>query len=434
MEQFVLDVAGLSDRGMKREHNEDAWATPPENLTSDQVAAKGRLYLVADGVGGHLAGDVASRMAVEIIQQRYYADPSPDVGASLTAAIQAASQQIDHESAARLERRGMSTTVTAVVLRGNELTVANVGDSRTYLIRKGQAQQVTSDHTWVEEQVRVGLITREEAARHPQRNIITRSLGGSQKLEVDIFREHIEPEDSILLCSDGLSNMVTSEEIGAVVNQGLKAEVAVKELIELAKQRGAPDNVTAVLLNAVRPTRGGFGRFLLTAGILGSFALVAAGLAFGVLFKPNKNGNVLSQEPTPDTDTSLSSSPLITAASSTPVGDIFSPPELVWPAEDVPLAAGEQITFTWNWEDELEDGKFIFLLQPGEDKQPLVHAELPLNQRQFIISQPLDAGRYLWTLTVSGSEAQNRRAGRVFSVVEPTPTTSPRGSNSGLPR
>jgi len=281
MEHFVLDVAVLSDRGVKRDHNEDAWSLPPEGLTPGQIATKGRLYIVADGVGGHQAGDVASMMTVEIVQQRYYADPSPDVASSLIAAIQTASQKIDQESAARSERRGMSTTVTAVVLRGTELTVANVGDSRTYLIHQGQMRQVTNDHSWVEEQVRGGLITREEAAKHPQRNIITRSLGGNREVEVDIFEERMGPGDSVLLCSDGLSNMVLDQEIAAIVSEGWKAEAVVNELIELAKQRGAPDNVTAVLLNIVRHARGGWGRRLIVAGILGGLALVIGWLVLG---------------------------------------------------------------------------------------------------------------------------------------------------------
>jgi serine/threonine protein phosphatase PrpC len=252
MNQFVLDVAGLSDRGVKRDHNEDAWAGPHPSLTREQLGKKGQLYVVADGVGGHQAGDVASLMAVEIIQQQYYADPSATVVASLKAAIQSANDQIVREATARLARRGMSTTVTAAVVRDDQLIVANVGDSRTYLIHNGQARQLTDDHTWVEEQVRVGLISRTEAAKHPQRNIITRSLGSDRTLDIDIFEAKLDPGHSILLCSDGLSNLISKQEIGNIVNKGWLAEEAVNELIELAIKRAAPDNVTAVLINIVR--------------------------------------------------------------------------------------------------------------------------------------------------------------------------------------
>ncbi len=282
MKQYKLDAAGLSDRGIKRDHNEDAWAGPPAQLKEEQLANKGWLYVVADGVGGHLDGDVASQIAVEIIQQQYYADPSPDVATSLTAAIQTASDLIGQEAAAKLEQRGMSTTVTAAVLRGERLIVANVGDSRTFLIpgkhsreRTEHVRQITTDHTWVEEQVQAGIITHEEAARHPQRNIITRSLGSDQKLYVDIFEEPVAPGDAVLLCSDGLSNMVTMDEIGSTVQAGRTPEATVRQLVELAKQRGAPDNVTAVLLKIQRPSAG-IGQVRSMAIVLGLIAGVLA--------------------------------------------------------------------------------------------------------------------------------------------------------------
>lgn len=253
MKQFLLDVAGLSDRGMKRERNEDAWSAPHQNLTPEQLATKGKLYVVADGVGGNRAGDVASKMAAEIIQLRFYDEPSVDVPASLRAAIEAASMEIRREAASQPARRDMRTTVTAAVLRGDELTVANVGDSRTYLIRKAGTHQLTKDHTWVQEQVQSGLISREDAKRHAYRNIITRSLGSKQAPEIDMYQRNIEPGDWVLLCSDGLSNRVSDREIGEIVSQNWTAEAAAYELVELTKTRGAPDNVTAVLINVVRP-------------------------------------------------------------------------------------------------------------------------------------------------------------------------------------
>jgi serine/threonine protein phosphatase PrpC len=253
MMHYLLDAAGASDRGVKREHNEDAWSGPHPDLAPKQISAKGRLYLVADGVGGHQAGDVASKMAVEIVQQRYYADPAPDVATRLKSAIQTANQQIEQEASARPTRRGMGTTVITAVFLGGTLTVANVGDSRAYLIRDGHAQQISHDHTWVADQVRAGLLTRDEAAKHPQRNIITRSLGTRYELDIDIFERNIKPGDSVLLCSDGLSNVLADEEMGDLVNRTWTAEAAAKELVELTLKRGAPDNVTAVVITIVRP-------------------------------------------------------------------------------------------------------------------------------------------------------------------------------------
>jgi serine/threonine protein phosphatase PrpC len=436
MKQYVLDVAGLSDRGVRREHNEDAWSQPPASLTSKQLAAKGRLYIVADGVGGHLAGDVASTMAVEIIQQHYYADSSTDIAASLTAAIQAASAQIDQEAAARPERRGMSTTVTAVVLQGNHLTVANVGDSRTYLVRKGQIRQITADHSWVEEQVRLGILTPEEAAGHPQRNIITRSLGSNQKLDVDIFEEQVEPGDSVLLCSDGLSNVVTDQEMTSAVDRGWHAESAASELVDLAKQRGAPDNVTVLLINVIRPTSSSCGQLALSLVILIGLAILSGILVYSLFFEREDD----RVQPTlnsfsPGSLTLAATKALPTVAS--PLDTTLSSLELISPAESPSILAGQNITFTWLWKGNVEEeaGRFLFLLRTNDEAQPLLQEELPLSQTQYIHAEPLEPGGYIWTLSVVGSENSGTSAGRVFTIIEPTPgpeaLATPTPSRSG---
>jgi hypothetical protein len=300
------------------------------------------------------------------------------------------------------------------------LTVANVGDSRTYLIRKGEAQQLTADHTWVEEQVRVGLITREEAARHPQRNIITRSLGGNQKLEIDIFFQEVEPGDSVLLCSDGLSNMIAQEEIASIISNGIKAEPTVNELIELAKKRGAPDNVTAVLLNIVRRARGGMGRLLITAGILGSLALVVVAIALNT-WTQSQN----SQDPTSEPSVNAAATPTTSTATVGPTLSVATLPRpaLVWPEENTSLVAGVPVTFAWNWEGPLIDGHFVFVLKAGNSAQPYLQEQLPLDRREFVISHSLEPGQHLWTMTVSlDSVPDGVSAGRIFTVVEPTPT------------
>jgi protein phosphatase len=382
---------------------------------------------VADGVGGHQAGDVASKMAVNLIQQHYYTDPSLDVTASLTAAIQAASKQIDQEAAVRPERRGMGTTVTAVVLRGNELTVANVGDSRTYLIQDGQVRQITADHSWVEEQVRSGIITRDEAARHPHRNIITRSLGVNRELDIDVFVEEVKPGDSVLLCSDGLSNMVADQEIGSTVSQGWMAETAVNELVELTKRRGAPDNVTAVLINIVRHAQGGAGRLMVTVGIFGILVILAVGLVLGILAKGNQSAAHPSAKVALDYDTHTAAVSAVTPIATPSLEETTRHPlELVWPAENISLAASDLITFVWKWEAEQEDddGRFIFVLKASGDAQPLVHEELSLNQRRLAITRSLEPGSFLWTMSVSGTRTHGASVGRLFVIVEPTPVAN----------
>jgi serine/threonine protein phosphatase PrpC len=437
MTQYALDAAGLTDQGVKRDHNEDAWSAPPPDLTAEQTANKGLLYIVADGVGGHQAGDVASAMAVEIIQRRYYADPSPDVAASLRAAIRAAHQAISLEAADKPGRYGMGSTVTAAVLRGGDLTVANVGDSRTYLIRAGQARQVTTDHSWVEEQVRIGLITREEAAKHPQRNIITRSLGGGPELEVDLFEERVVPGDSVLLCSDGLSNMIPGPEIGDIVSQGRKARATIQVLIELAKQRGAPDNVTAIVLN-IRPSRGGLRRLLVTVGIMGGWILVIGMLVLLMLDKsknkvepisplPTLEPTAPSMSPLPTPEPSTSTAPLLPDAPTAtllPLDAAIPRPELVWPEQDASLVAGDMATFSWKWEQKLEgeEWRFVFVLRPDQDAPALIDKELPLNQRGLELAQLLAPGEYWWAVSVVGADRRGEPVERRLVVIEPTPT------------
>jgi serine/threonine protein phosphatase PrpC len=243
-----LDVCGLTDPGA-RANNEDSWSTPPAHLSPELATAKGWLYIVCDGMGGHRAGEVASHMAVQIVQQLYYGDPNPDVADSLRQAIEEANRRIYHEATTNSEWYGMGTTLAAAVLRGHEVTVANVGDSRMYLIRSGQATQISQDHTWVAERLQAGILTTEEARIHPQRNVVTRSLGTQPYVQVDIFRpQPVGLGDVLLLCTDGLSEMVRDAEIAAIVSQSRKSTTAVQQLVRMARRRGAPDNVTALMV------------------------------------------------------------------------------------------------------------------------------------------------------------------------------------------
>jgi len=290
-----LDVGGLTDNG-SRSSNEDCWSGTPGDLAPQLGATKGLLFVVCDGMGGHQAGEVASQMATETIQQIYYADHNPDVGARLQAAIEEANRRIYHDAVNISEHKGMGTTVTAAVIHENEVTVANVGDSRTYQIRDGQIVQISRDHTWVAEQEKAGIITAEEARSHPNRNVVTRTLGGGASVKVDVFPpQPMRPGDVVLLCTDGLSGVVTDPEMAVIVSQSPNSATAARKLVDLTLSRGAPDNVTAVVLaragpEAMRATRrleqGKAGRktarpavlaAAVGAGVL-SLALVAAGI------------------------------------------------------------------------------------------------------------------------------------------------------------
>ena len=242
-----LVAVKLTDTGRVRPHNED-YVDFYRPTDPQERARKGAVYLVADGMGGHQAGEVASQGAVELAIQRYYADPSPDVGKSLVRAVQAANQQIHAQAQADPSKAGMGTTLVAAVVLGRRVYVANVGDSRAYLINKTKMTQITEDHSWVEEQVRAGLLTREQAKRHPQRNLVTRALGSKPAVEVDLFQGEISQGDALLLCSDGLTGRVEDREIAAIIRDHPPQEAA-QLLVAAANERGGSDNITVLIVS-----------------------------------------------------------------------------------------------------------------------------------------------------------------------------------------
>jgi PPM family protein phosphatase len=238
-----LVASGGTDVGRVREGNEDAL------LLRDSV------FAVADGMGGHLAGEVASATALEPIERldgRVFSDAT-EAATALTEAVVAANATVSKLAEDNPSYRGMGTTLTAVMVEGRRLHVAHVGDSRAYLLRDGQFSQLTDDHTLVQHLVNEGQITREEAATHPQRSIITRAIGVSPEVEVDAMSLDLDPGDQLLLCSDGLTGVVEDTAIAGVLTEESDADVAVQRLIELANAGGGPDNITVVLLRYEDP-------------------------------------------------------------------------------------------------------------------------------------------------------------------------------------
>src|ERR1700730_1722699 len=215
---------------------------------SQVMAKKGALFIVADGMGGHAAGEVASEIAVDTISNMYYQDDSEEVATSLLRAIKRANALIHQRAAENMLRSGMGTTCVAAVLRGNMAYIANVGDSRAYIVRGGQVKQVSQDHSWVAEQVRAGFLTEDQARTHAQRNLITLCLGTQADVEIDVFPEPIEENDALVLCTDGLSGLVTDDEIRRIVDQSGPQE-SVYHLVERANENGGPDNITAIVVS-----------------------------------------------------------------------------------------------------------------------------------------------------------------------------------------
>ena len=243
-----IDLSVQSDIGCLRQNNEDSFGYwEPED--DQQFLRKGRLAVVADGMGGYEGGQEASRLAVETLVEVYRDFGGDDPQAALVEALQTAHEQIREYSFAHPELRGMGTTCTAAAIVQDALYYVHVGDTRLYLIRDGQITRVTRDHSYVGRLVESGMISPEEAENHPQRNILTAALGTNPDLIMDSpgQPEPLRPEDVLLICSDGLWGQVRDSEIlDAVENKS--AEQTGRKLIELARERGGPDNITVEVL------------------------------------------------------------------------------------------------------------------------------------------------------------------------------------------
>src|SRR3989440_6179114 len=213
----VAQTTSKTDTGRQRRDNEDS------------AFARSPLFVVADGMGGAQAGEVASRMAVEAFQRGLPPEGSPEK--RLADRAQDANRRIYEISRSEHERAGMGTTLTAVYLDDSELAIAHVGDSRAYLFRDGKLSRLTQDHSLVEELVRRGKLTEEQAAEHPQRSIITRALGPEPDVDVDTWTYPVRAGDVLLLCSDGLTSMITEEQVAAVLGDTDVLEDAAKRLI-----------------------------------------------------------------------------------------------------------------------------------------------------------------------------------------------------------
>jgi protein phosphatase len=230
----LRETSGVTDAGRKRRRNEDAYIVQPP------------LFAVADGMGGAQAGEVASRLAVDAFREFHDADElEPEE--RVTAIIQEANRRIYERAREDTQASGMGTTITAALVGDESISIGHVGDSRAYRLRGGLLEQLTDDHSLVADLVRGGRLTPEEADAHPQRSVITRALGTDSKVDVDAFSFEAAPGDVILLCSDGLTTMVTDEEIVATVGEATSLERAAKQLVKAANRRGGEDNVTVVL-------------------------------------------------------------------------------------------------------------------------------------------------------------------------------------------
>lgn len=288
-----LLAGAATDTGRVRDHNEDEFSLAEPD--SKQAVSHGFLIAVADGMGGHERGEVASKLAIETLFSSFYApensEGATDTVVMLQQAFKNANARIMEESINGTGGGSMGTTMVAAAVVGDNLTVANVGDSRAYLVRAEQATQITRDHSLVAEQVAGGVMTEEEARLSNYRNVITRALGHRPKVDVDVFEIRLLPEDRVVLVSDGVHGSVEPEDVATLVLQKSPQEAS-QALIDLALEQGSTDNVTAAVVMfepavvAAEPalaTAGGGGRGF-SPVVLILFVIVVLAVILGVVY------------------------------------------------------------------------------------------------------------------------------------------------------
>jgi serine/threonine protein phosphatase PrpC len=251
-----LDVGALSDIGRKRRKNEDNLAVYTLDGEEDSPVRDGGLFMVADGLGGHVGGDVASKLAVKIMGDYFLKvkDAPNEPMQRLVFMVEKANRHINNTGARLIQDKpAMATTLSAVLVQNDKAVVANVGDSRTYLVRDGQIRQISVDNSWVQEQVDQGFMTPEDARLDKRRNLVTRTLGTQKQVYVDVYEEQLLPDDRLVLCTDGLCGYVRDEAILAQVLGADTAQEATDGLIRIANEKGGRDNITAIVVWFNRP-------------------------------------------------------------------------------------------------------------------------------------------------------------------------------------
>lgn len=239
----MFKTFSLTDVGKKREINQDYMYT-----SEMPVGILPNLFIVADGMGGHKAGDYASRCAVDTIVESIQNSTGTDVKEVIRAAVDKANAEVHKKSFENDNLNGMGTTlVVATCTEDMELLVANVGDSRLYIVGR-DIEQITKDHSLVEEMIRRGGLSREDARNHPDKNVITRAIGVKETVEIDFFERKLNDEDTVLMCSDGLTNMVEDHEIKTILDGGRDIVEKAQELVNAANENGGRDNITVILI------------------------------------------------------------------------------------------------------------------------------------------------------------------------------------------
>ena len=238
-----MNYSVLTDIGRARSQNQDAVFA-----TDEVVGSLPNLFVVADGMGGHKAGEYASNQAIALVKREVASDTESEPVQIINQGITTANNSIYEEAAQDATKSGMGTTMVVATIFDHHMCVGNVGDSRLYVYREGQLQQITQDHSVVGEMVRKGEMPKEQARNHPKRNLITRAVGAEKEIRVDFFDETLADGDLVLMCTDGLTSMVEEKQIEEVLASAVPLQEKTDRLVELANDNGGRDNITIIII------------------------------------------------------------------------------------------------------------------------------------------------------------------------------------------
>ena len=238
-----MNYSVLTDIGRARSQNQDAVFA-----TDEAVGSLPNLFVVADGMGGHKAGEYASNQAIALVKREVASDTESEPVQIINQGITTANNSIYEEAAQDATKSGMGTTMVVATIFDHHMCVGNVGDSRLYVYREGQLQQITQDHSVVGEMVRKGEMPKEQARNHPKRNLITRAVGAEKEIRVDFFDETLADGDLVLMCTDGVTSMVEEKQIEEVLASGVSLQEKANRLVELANDNGGRDNITIIII------------------------------------------------------------------------------------------------------------------------------------------------------------------------------------------
>jgi len=286
-----LPVEAASDTGNVRSVNEDRFWVTPDSFDAVSVAKKGQLFVVADGMGGYSAGDVAADIVAKTMSESYYSEQvnaATDIAGALRYAVKQAQKKVTEEQQRSPDKAQMGSTMVSAVVRANDVWVANVGDARCYRLREGKLKQLSKDHSWVAEQVAAGVLKPSETKGHPLRSAVTRAIGQAQaSAEPDVSQHEWLPNDRLLLCSDGLWDMLGDDKILTLLASEPNPKEATDALVKAANDEGGQDNITAIVVGELPPppivnrltSPRMLPRLLIALGAILAVAVVAVGIS-----------------------------------------------------------------------------------------------------------------------------------------------------------